>query len=466
MSNISEDILELSNVLPIIRREGIKPAWSDSMITETVECYRRDFHMNPPKNIRVLNQHPEGSIERLTVSRDPFSYMSPLQILRPRFDKMDVIPVKVEYMNIESLVDFRRVDPNTGMLIESIDDRMHRDIIVKLLERILPDSEYGEGVVERLTRPEYIDNLWIPVFTHKSYNPNVGQNYEKFEYVGDAVMGLAFRTYLLKLFPDYQEGEYTAMSSHYLSTPEQAKLAENLQLIAAIRTNVIPDRPMAEDVMEAFYGALYHILPMRIINKFTENIYSDLGIDPIYRHQDPKTNVLQYFDRRHIAKPIESHETLDDGRIVTSLIVTRRDALNDLLRYLPDLEYDSTREGYIIARGDPSNARRTSSMSSYMRMSEIITTLGTFDMDVPSLQDRYRRCLDTLYGESHTDYTPVVIGGGAGSTSMAIQATNRKTGLLDNILTMKVPVGSAAQRRNATSTFLESICQAIESQIT
>lgn len=465
MTTIRDEIRTAADRVHLVEyRSESQPPWATEMFNETVECYRRDFEMSTPMPREIINQHERGSIIELFISESEFDYMSPMHILRPRQDRMDVVPVKIDYTMTESVIEFRQVDEQSGTLVPSIDDEKHREIIEKLLTRILPDSIYGEGVLERALRPDFMEFLWIPAFTHKSYNPNKDQNYERLEYMGDGVMGLSFRTYMARHYPELNEAEYTAIASHYLSTSEQAKIADQLQLISAVRSNVIPDRAMAEDLLEAFYGVLYRIFRLELVHQFTENIYGEVGIDLSYRHQDPKTNVLQYFERRQLIKPIEHHENLPDGSIVTSLIVQRDDVMRRLLEYLPGLPYEESPRGNIIVRGNPSSIQRTAALSAYNKMYDLITTFGTFELDAPILEEKYRTCLDRLYSNTHRDYQPIVIGGGPGTITMAIQATNRTTELLDNIVTMNVPVQSRDQRRAATRTFLESICRAIDNQ--
>ena len=475
---VVDDVRELLRELDINVLEEVDediPAWPTRILDEQLDCYRitnnaipgkppYGFNMTVPLNRRCMRQWGDKVKVEVQVSDNIFSYVSPMQLLRPDVNKMIVKSVKIPGSNMNGQVNFRRMGED-GQLEPTISDEQHKEIIKALLERLLPDETYGEGFHDRITGDQVMDLLWMPAFTHESYNPNIGMNYERLEFLGDAVMETSFRTYLVKKFPNFTQGEYTSMASHYLSTVEQSKLADNLGIMNAIRSNIVPNARMAEDVMEAFYGVLLHLTGFQVINKFTEEIYRDIDVDPRYRLQDHKTNVVQYFGRRSMLAPTEVVNSPSRGQYQMRLVIPNRSDLDKLLEYIPQLSWSQSSDGYVIAEGEVRRSQRSASSSVYDVMFDIIEEFDTFELPIPQLDPQYQRCLDDVYGEHYHEYQVITLRDRPVDVTLAIQARNRTTNLLDNIITMTIPIfsGTQTERRGATLVFLRAICDALTS---
>jgi ribonuclease-3 len=77
-------------------------------------------------------------------------------------------------------------------------------------------------------------HLYHRALTHSSYtyeNKLCGEdNYERLEYLGDAVLKLVVSEYLFARFPEYREGELTKIRAVVVSDARLAELAESLSL--------------------------------------------------------------------------------------------------------------------------------------------------------------------------------------------------------------------------------------------
>jgi ribonuclease-3 len=107
--------------------------------------------------------------------------------------------------------------------------------------------------------------LYEQAFTHSSYSHDhkLKANYEKLEFLGDAVIELVVSEHLLKKHPDMNEGELSkqriimvqsrtlAKASHLLGLPRLIKFGESIKDKVNISENII------EDVFESFIGAVY-----------------------------------------------------------------------------------------------------------------------------------------------------------------------------------------------------------------
>jgi ribonuclease-3 len=102
--------------------------------------------------------------------------------------------------------------------------------------------------------------------THRSYanERRVGENYERLEFLGDAVLGLATAERVFTETPRRQEGELTRSKGHLVSARVLAELAEQLELGPILRLGVGEERSggrtkasLLADALEAVLGAVF-----------------------------------------------------------------------------------------------------------------------------------------------------------------------------------------------------------------
>ncbi|MDO4912347.1 MAG: ribonuclease III [Lactobacillus sp.] len=129
----------------------------------------------------------------------------------------------------------------------------------------------NQTFLDRLKKDYHIEfknlDLLKQALTHSSYaneHPHWVGNYEKLEFLGDAVLELAISDYLYRNFRDLHEGELTRFRSNIVRTEGFSKFAEELGLKDQIflgkgeENNGSRNRKaLLEDVFEAFNGALY-----------------------------------------------------------------------------------------------------------------------------------------------------------------------------------------------------------------
>jgi ribonuclease-3 len=102
--------------------------------------------------------------------------------------------------------------------------------------------------------------------THRSWANEAGgaSHYERMEFLGDAVLGLAAADWLFQRFASRAEGELSLRKSMLVSESALARYAETLGLGAALRLGAGEDRSggraktsLLADVVEALFGAVY-----------------------------------------------------------------------------------------------------------------------------------------------------------------------------------------------------------------
>ncbi|QNK76947.1 ribonuclease III [Winogradskyella undariae] len=107
-------------------------------------------------------------------------------------------------------------------------------------------------------------SLYITAFTHRSMNIKDAKgnaiNYERLEFVGDAILGSVVAAYLFKEVPHGDEGYLTKMRSKVVSRENLNKLGEDLGLINFVESR-IPTSNFGNNIhgnlFEALVGAIY-----------------------------------------------------------------------------------------------------------------------------------------------------------------------------------------------------------------
>lgn len=103
---------------------------------------------------------------------------------------------------------------------------------------------------------ESLDNI-ILAFTHPSQNSE--DNYQRLEFLGDAILRKIMIDYIIKIYPDIQKKSDLALAVDYLvSADTQAKIAERLKLGEHLFTLSQPPSPaVLSDVLEALIATIY-----------------------------------------------------------------------------------------------------------------------------------------------------------------------------------------------------------------
>lgn len=120
------------------------------------------------------------------------------------------------------------------------------------------------------------EELLSTAFTHSSYsNENHCENYERLEFLGDAVLELIISDYFYKE-TSYKEGEMSKIRASFVCEKALATYARQLDMVKYIKVghgqaNNINDTIIA-DVFEAVLGALYLDQGYKIAKKYIDDI--------------------------------------------------------------------------------------------------------------------------------------------------------------------------------------------------
>jgi len=134
----------------------------------------------------------------------------------------------------------------------------------------------------------FIDqSLLLQALTHPSYINEVRNSsdadYQRLEFLGDAVLGLVLADQLFQMFPDFSEGDLSRLRASLVDQRKLAELAVSLKIAPLILLGKGADsegvrtKPsVLADVFEALIGAVYCDSGFAAVKQVVANIYAPL----------------------------------------------------------------------------------------------------------------------------------------------------------------------------------------------
>lgn len=217
-----------------------------------------------------------------------------------------------EYFNVHATIPKLSNDA-----INSYDSKKYKQVLElflrNLLVKLIPDSEVDDRqtIITTLLDEGTIDRYWMPCFTHKSKDPNVGSNYETFEALGDKLMSYCFKSYLYKRYPTISESQLNDLDTKVNSKEFQGMIGKTIGFWDYLIHDGIDDTipSIHEDLLESFCGCLDTILNDKLCigigSIIIYNMYSillaqtDFDIESTDCQKDsinPKTWITQLFE--------------------------------------------------------------------------------------------------------------------------------------------------------------------------
>jgi len=155
-------------------------------------------------------------------------------------------------------------------------------------------------------------DLLLEAITHKSISK---VNYERLEFLGDAVIQLIITEYLYKKYPNHQEGHLSREKQAIVSKKVLSNISINIGLLKVLRSNNLNfelndslRESLATDIMESIIGAIfldsdYRECEIIILNTFREYLDSKESIG----QKDSKTLLQEYM--QSIGQPLPVYTT-------------------------------------------------------------------------------------------------------------------------------------------------------------
>ena len=154
-------------------------------------------------------------------------------------------------------------------------------------------------------------NLYYQAFTHSSYtneNPSY-PNYERLEFLGDAVLEIIISDYLYKEW-HLEEGTMTKMRANYVCEKACATYARDLNFESDVRigNNEEINDTIIADIFEAFIGALYLDKGFDFTSKLVMNIikpYIDKNVNFLIDYKSALQEKIQSIKKKVTYEVIE-----------------------------------------------------------------------------------------------------------------------------------------------------------------
>lgn len=178
-------------------------------------------------------------------------------------------------------------------------------------------------ILERVLGFKVLDfDKYLSVFTHKSAVRDTGrQSYERYEYMGDAVINFVVAKYLYDKYPDADEGFLTRVRTKLVSGKFLAQLSGRLglqRLITmnrkAIQQGWYNNPRIMEDVFESLVGCVYLDLGLMTARNFLLAVIEQHArFDDVLKDTNYKDALMRYAQAR--GAPLPEYRVLNDPQV-------------------------------------------------------------------------------------------------------------------------------------------------------
>jgi len=207
-------------------------------------------------------------------------------------------------------------------------DGINMDAFSKAIREIFAPVKFFDKFMDNILSPESM-KLWVASITHQSFNPDVKENYELYETVGDKIGNTCFMMYAMKNATDCTSQMMTNLLQYYMSKNNQGEWEKKYLKIAGFMKGRIsklhliegelPEK-IHEDVFESFFGVLWMIgekittgLGSIFCSTLLNYIFQDTKIDYSITHA--KFAVEQLMKNLKLKKPEMSYMVHGDVKI-------------------------------------------------------------------------------------------------------------------------------------------------------
>ena len=143
--------------------------------------------------------------------------------------------------------------------------------------------------------------------THKSFDSL--KNYEKFEFLGDRILGFVISKKLIELYPKEKEGVLDKKLASLVNKNQCLEVAKTISLEKFIlvgnkNTKTKVENKIVADSIEALIGAIYYDKGFEVSEKFILNMWKNFINLSEVTIVDPKTELQEYSLKKFKSLPI------------------------------------------------------------------------------------------------------------------------------------------------------------------
>ena len=146
--------------------------------------------------------------------------------------------------------------------------------------------------------------------THRSAG---GQNNERLEFLGDAVLGYIIADWLYTLFPDADEGQLSRLRASLVKKETLADIARSLTLgnylrlgSGELKSGGFRRDSILADALEAILGGIVLDSGLEACRACVQRVYADKihELSVLDELKDPKTRLQEYLQSRKLGLPV------------------------------------------------------------------------------------------------------------------------------------------------------------------
>ncbi len=157
-------------------------------------------------------------------------------------------------------------------------------------------------------------SLLVRALTHRSYfneNPEVLEDNERLEFLGDAVLDFVAGAWVFNRFPELPEGDLTKIRSALVRNEQLARFARRLELGSALRLGRGEAASGGQDrdnllgsAFEALVGALYLDSNLGAVDAFVIPIFEGARESILNEIHDPKSQLQEWTQGQKKGSPL------------------------------------------------------------------------------------------------------------------------------------------------------------------
>ena len=150
-------------------------------------------------------------------------------------------------------------------------------------------------------------DLLVQAITHKSYNSKI--NYEKLEFLGDRVLGIAISNKLIELYPSEKVGILDKKFSNLVNKNTCYEIGKKLKLNEFIlagntkKQNIKIENKIISDVCESIIGALFIDKGLKVTNTFILKFWDEFLNKSDETLIDAKTKLQEFSLKKYKSLP-------------------------------------------------------------------------------------------------------------------------------------------------------------------
>jgi ribonuclease-3 len=186
-------------------------------------------------------------------------------------------------------------------------EKQKQDVLGLLSPKQAEEVRIRENLDEILKQLPFQDaSLILRALTHTSYmheNPNSGEDNERLEFLGDALLNFLSGEYLYRRYPEKMEGELTPLRSRLVDKPQLAEFAVSLDLGKWMRLGKGAEKDggrtqsrLLSNTFEAIVGAYFLDSGVEAVRDFVEPLFdSAIGENSLELFKSDSDNDLKNF---------------------------------------------------------------------------------------------------------------------------------------------------------------------------